>query len=459
MPDLHTCHPENRLRLQAMDFLMSGDIQDAAQRRRKRFRATKAEFGRSELDSTLSGHWKQAELELIPAACALSDPPMIPPGAAERLAQLWLSNFLQEAACTEVPLQTLARKYARLLCDEATRSTIRLRYVVPLANFETEAPFAVTGTIDRHRYKWSIIRIEYPCDPARHGFWTFPNEHDPDGVGSFGYLPLMNSRWLVLIDVVLPKGEGSCFLLNCNEQAALHRGILRALRLFDDGMVDGPIQFMSHDSVFAMSGRGMLFANERVHFGEKYQLRKSDVPRLKKFWRSMEKWFTSDPLPPRLSLGIEYFESSYTKYVPHAFLDLSIALEALFDISSEQTYRLPLRAAAFLEDTSEGVMTTYEAIRELWKLRNKIVHGSLELRGPDLRTRISDQTPTLRQLVRRSIVRHLELLESFHGNANDYEQRIHTNFEQQYILSRLGRRAKRSARAERANAVRTWQRG
>jgi hypothetical protein len=139
-------------------------------------------------------------------------------------------------------------------------------------------------------------------------------------------------------------------------------------------------------------------------------------------------------LSPRIQIAIEYFNSSYKRTPQARFLGLSIALEALFDIQFEQTYRLPLRIAALVASTREDTTKLYEEVKTFAKLRNKIAHGDKQLKEAKFQSDVRDKLPQLRIVVRRAILRHMDL---FTERGNDYEKLIHEDFEREFILHRL----------------------
>jgi hypothetical protein len=61
-------------------------------------------------------------------------------------------------------------------------------------------------------------------------------------------------------------------------------------------------------------------------------------------------------------------------------IDYWVALESLFvpDSTQELSYRAPLRIAAFLGETGSERERIYNEMRDSYKLRSEIVHGSIQ---------------------------------------------------------------------------------
>lgn len=116
---------------------------------------------------------------------------------------------------------------------------------------------------------------------------------------------------------------------------------------------------------------------------------------------------------------------------------LHIALEALFGIQSEQRYRLSLRTAVSLEIKKETMKRTYEFVRNAVNLRNKIAHGDPRLKKPTFAKQVREAIPQLRDLVRRSILMHIDLYRRCHETESLYDNLINEDFERSFILDRL----------------------
>lgn len=74
------------------------------------------------------------------------------------------------------------------------------------------------------------------------------------------------------------------------------------------------------------------------------------------------------------------------------------AIEALFRLSSELSYRLSLYAASLLEPRGEARKTRYESVRRLYDLRSKAVHGG-QILEDDLKSATRESFSLLQALI------------------------------------------------------------
>lgn len=193
--------------------------------------------------------------------------------------------------------------------------------------------------------------------------------------------------------------------------------------------------YFSRDSLYGANSRTMGWSFELGSPGAEYKLRTEEAQRFREFWKNRETSLVSlAQLPPRIQVAFEYFNSSYKRIPQARFLDLSIALEALFDIQFEQTYRLPLRVAALVASTREDTTKLYEEVKTFAKIRNKIAHGDKQLKEANFQTDVRNKLPLLRNVVRQAILRHIDL---FAERGDLYEKLIHEDFEREFILQRL----------------------
>ncbi len=424
---------EQRLFNDALALLTSPAVLETAKCRRAQTSAARSSRFSSDVDTVLKAIVDKAQSRLLPRLLKLHSPRLIPEHVLLNLSRGWIGAFVDEAACTRSPLKTLAQKHAAALLAEARVPVLTMRSVVPLMNFSAGRRFSLSGRLSGKEYTCRFQQNPSPLDPAALGFGVL----DATEAAIASPLPDMSTitKWVVLIDVRLPKNEDTYCQHNSVEQNALQRGLITALRLFRDGAVDGSVSFLSKDSLY-LAGRAVSTSHARGHRGDEYTLLQGRIPAFRRSWATLGGYLLgARPLPPRIQIALEYFESSYAKDILAAFLDLCISLEALFDVQFEQRYRLPLRVAALLGGPVKGALETHETVKGIWDLRNKIAHGSSVLRRRSFRDRVQKETPWLRSLVRTAILKHVRLSE---GLGDAYEKTIHEAFEREFILPRLG---------------------
>lgn len=99
------------------------------------------------------------------------------------------------------------------------------------------------------------------------------------------------------------------------------------------------------------------------------------------------------------SLGVERFAHS----PPMALLTLWSGLEALFAIEHEQTFRLSMMAAYYLEDTSDARKNLFEEMRSAYAMRSAVTHGRKQ-KPRD----VANGTAWIASILRRCVVRAIE---------------------------------------------------
>lgn len=108
-------------------------------------------------------------------------------------------------------------------------------------------------------------------------------------------------------------------------------------------------------------------------------------------------------LPSSMQIGIEYFNSSFQKMQTHErFIDLMIALDALFGVKYETTYRVPLRVACFLEKDKTKRIEIRNEIEKILRLRGSLFHG--DVHPASKRKEIENSKIYTEDIVRRAIV-------------------------------------------------------
>jgi len=307
--------------------------------------------------------------------------------------------------------------------------------VIPLVNFSAARKFTLSGTVGRMSYKLRFMPYPAVRDPAELGFHAFaePLDRAHEVRGYLGWV----SDWVAVLDFVREKNRKSYPSQNTHLTASFDDGLITALRLFQDGDVDGPLRIYSRSLLYLSGGRSLMYSRQRTGPGKQYVLDESGIKRFQRLW----KWFNAyipvvDRTPPRIGLAISYYDSSYSKPLLAKFLDLHIGLESLFNIRFEQTYRLPIQVAALLGRTKGEALDLFDKVRGLWKVRNKIAHGDKTCRSPKFQKEAQDRIPELRSLLREAILRHFKLLDDAAGNPDTYEATVGENFEREFVVGR-----------------------
>lgn len=130
-------------------------------------------------------------------------------------------------------------------------------------------------------------------------------------------------------------------------------------------------------------------------FPTTYQLSSAETRSLAHFLRNK-----STP-PAYLDLAIEYFQESYGLHsTASSFLGLMMALESIFGIDTELTYRIARNVAVLISDKMNPGDEVFSAVKALYKKRSQLIHGR--------RTEVTyDDVLRLREYLRRIIKRLL----------------------------------------------------
>ena len=302
---------------------------------------------------------------------------------------------------------------------------------MPLLAFEPECEFSLAGRIGREQYRCRISKLNGRY-PEFFGYYMFPRPADyarPHPADAEEY-----ADWAVIIDVVAPRDKDGD--VGRGEPATWHvpLALVTALRLFADGDVRRGREYTTYG---ALHLSGLAIQGRHVPGGfAPLTLTKSTLREFRRWWRCLEPHVPfAKTLPPRLALAIDYFNSSYEKWGEPSFLDLHIALEALADVHTELTYRLPLRVSALLATTKSESLRLAEEVKSHWKIRCKIAHGDADIRKRESQDKMRAQLPQLRALVRQVIRAHFRLFEKSQRDTGAYEKVI-KDFDETHILMR-----------------------
>lgn len=208
--------------------------------------------------------------------------------------------------------------------------------------------------------------------------------------------------------------------------------LIICLRLFKSGAVSAnwcygyPVSFHSYYiSKFFVLPAG-------AQFGEMYVLNTEGAQRLRRLMAKLGLYTKSSRKYKRIELALDYFNSSYSKMkTEDRFIDLMVAMDALYGIDKELNYRLSLRVSFLLGKDEIKIREIYKNMQSIYKIRNKILHGGSP--QPDKKD-IKASASLLEGYVRATINCFIGL--SLQGeNLDDLVQ----HFEEEMIISKKKR--------------------
>lgn len=172
--------------------------------------------------------------------------------------------------------------------------------------------------------------------------------------------------------------------------------ILTALRLFKGGGVYYTATYSMPVKLNPYHGISSEISIERdLHLrGSKFILMKNEVQQLKEILLELEKMEDTS-----LDIAFRKFNDSYGRNnLEDKIIDYTICFEStiLHDIDEELAYRLALRTSTLLKDTNNKEFT-FKLMRELYKIRSKIVHQGMKLeRSATIKiTDLNKEIPTI----------------------------------------------------------------
>lgn len=277
--------------------------------------------------------------------------------------------------------------YARL--EEAYSIGQPCRFVAPLENFESERPH---------------IRLES-------GLWIEPlNERDIEQLASF-FPEFFGPRARSLAFFTGRPQWGMVMLARdrrfrpFSDYHAKFRALSLALRLASAEPVG--YRFAVHYPAQRAFQAWMLRGASRdlsseLRYGPRYILRRADEPRFKRIFREL----SDNPVLSAYPIAFSRFADAYWRQsAADALIDLWIALESLLaphDNTGEATYRLALRIAYFLGQTSEERVSIDKDIRDSYRLRSDVVHGRKH--SPALLDALTEKTAGYLRRTLRAVV-------------------------------------------------------
>lgn len=141
-----------------------------------------------------------------------------------------------------------------------------------------------------------------------------------------------------------------------------------------------------------------------------YSLNDAEISDFLHFWREYKgtllEILSNENKWSNVKLSLDRFNSSYYRpNDPDRFIDLSIAIEALFskedDISGSLTHKYSLRLSRLLGSKLNDYEKYYGHMKELYGIRSKIVHGNRKTKD------LGSKTDLLENYVRESLKEYL----------------------------------------------------
>jgi hypothetical protein len=145
--------------------------------------------------------------------------------------------------------------------------------------------------------------------------------------------------------------------------------------------------------------------------GTEYKLTETMIPKIRQQVDTLMKVEKQlDTSARHIGLALRSFTSIYDRLMHQGedcVIDSITALEALWKLDSELSFRLAFRTSSLLGKTDDNRELIFETLRKYYKIRSKIVHGSTL--SPNERALLQNDEP-LRDIVRRTLWAFIHLL-------------------------------------------------
>jgi len=357
------------------------------------------------------------------------------PRHENNLVRQWAAAYIKHTACDFKSYKSLAKKYARALVLDIISQDITYREITPLFDFSADEEFSFSRKYPEGIVKFQFRRYVDQPHPLAFGFFYAPDPMDHIPRNIYEMRSHKPTNWVLVSERSVRRkntflGDGPW------PMGRYPHHVVTALRLFKDQDFEVIETYVSSNTLMMAGSKTMsAWAHHYPPPGAKYTMSSADIESFKTFWKKLSKFLPfDDTLPSTIAMAIRYFESGSIKPLHDRFIDLCIAQEALFAISSENTYRLPIRVSTFLHGHTDSALKVYGQLREVWKLRNQMAHGNFNVKDEKHYKSLQALTPRLRTIVRQSINKHVELFGSLRKDKERYKEYMGPNFEKSYVI-------------------------
>lgn len=249
-----------------------------------------------------------------------------------------------------------------------------------------------------------------------------------------GSLPILPST-ICVYSIKTPKQpDFYSFIMGGHPSDALkplHR-LMTCLRLLKTGAISANWSYVYQVSFRSYSLSKLFELLPIQYFGKDYSLSAKEARWAKRLMTKLDTYTESSGKDNSIELALDYFNSSYSKIrARDKFIDLMVAMDALYGIGSELSYRLSLRVSFLLGRDELSIRSIYENMKQIYSLRSRIVHGGR--RQPNEK-HLETFTSLLEEYVRATLCCFIGLFLERRDLASLLEK-----FEEEVIISRTAK--------------------
>ncbi len=228
----------------------------------------------------------------------------------------------------------------------------------------------------------------------------------------FQYSSISLPTFVIRSNILTPISSNSLY-----ESQTAQWNCLKALRLLKSENIVIGTQYLCSLSPFGLVT--VLTRYRNTIYGDEsniYVLRYNEIDRFNEIYNAINNINSKNLL--WLNSAINRFYFSFQQGLLNSPIDITIGLEALYLANdTELSYKLAMRAAYLLGNTSEEINDIYSLITSAYKVRSKLVHGmnikdEIKLKSGDSIS-ITDLMQNTRNILRESILKFLDLSKRF----------------------------------------------
>ncbi len=216
---------------------------------------------------------------------------------------------------------------------------------------------------------------------------------------------------ILMVEVQAKKTPANFLLEDDGSQLLRAARALLAMRLVRPGDIRIGRMFAARPAVFNVGLGGLLsYGFSHWHPGPAYKLEAQDLPKIAQVYRDLLKLDTQPAKVHRnLRLALRSFGAIYDRLMHQLddrVVDAITALEALWKLDQELSFRLAFRTASLLAHTDDERIALFSQLTNSYRIRSKIVHGGTLSDDQERELRLDEP---LREIVRQCIRGFLHL--------------------------------------------------
>jgi Apea-like HEPN len=185
---------------------------------------------------------------------------------------------------------------------------------------------------------------------------------------------------VLMVESRVNKSPSNFLLVNDVQQMNKVARMLLAMRLALPGDIRIGRMFAARPTAFNVGIGGLQsYGRSYWHLGSPYKLELADIPKINSVYNNLTSLELQQPKSNRnLRLALRSFSAIYDRQMHQAddrLVDAITALEALWKLEAELTFRLSFRTSSLLASSDDERLALFSKLTDYYKIRSKIVHG------------------------------------------------------------------------------------